>query len=152
MGFIVVDLPDAHQYNSFALALRSSMKDLERALEIAGTGIGVVFLALVALTFITILLTRYIKEDGQHGDGATDASTPPEQNDPDRVASKQDDDPAIIAAMVAAIRVVRTGLGRVVIRQRAPANGPASSSWRSQGRHALMDSLGVATKLRSRKR
>ena len=128
------------------------MKDYERALEIAGTGIGVVFLALVALTFVTILLTRYIKEDGQHGDGPTDASTPPEPNDSDRVASKQGDNPAVIAAMVAAIRVVRAGLGRVVIRQRAPANGPASSSWRSQGRHALLNSQGVPTKLRSRKR
>ena len=128
------------------------MKDYERALEIAGTGIGVVFLALVALTFITMLLTRYIKEDDKPDGGPTEAPTPPEPHDADHKAAEQGDDPAVIAAMVAAIRVVRGGVARVVRRPRGPAESPASGSWRSQGRQALMDSQGVSTKPRSRKR
>ena len=57
------------------------MGDYERALEVAGTGIGVVFLALVSLTLITSLLTRYIKEDDNQDGGSTDASTPTEPDD-----------------------------------------------------------------------
>ena len=128
------------------------MGDYERALEVAGTGIGVVFLALVALTLITSLLTRYIKGDDHHGEGPPAAPTPPEPDDADQLTAEQGDDPAVIAAMVAAIRVVRGGVGRVVRRPRGPANAPASSSWRSQGRQSLMDSQGVATNPRSRKR
>lgn len=128
------------------------MGDYERALEVAGTGIGVVFLALVAVTLITSLLTRYIKEDDHHGERPPAAPVTPEPDDADQTAAEQSDDPAVIAAMVAAIRVVRGGVARVVKRPRGPAESPASGSWRSQGRQALMDSQGVSTKPRSRKR
>ena len=128
------------------------MGDYERALEVAGTGIGVVFLALVAVTLITSRLTRYIKEDDHHGEGPPAAPATPEPDDADQTAAEQSDDPAVIAAMVAAIRVVRGGVARVVRRPRGPAESPASGSWRSQGRQALMDSQGVSTKPRSRKR
>ena len=128
------------------------MGDYERALETAGTGIGVVFLALVALMLITMALTRYLKENDQQGDGSPDAPLEPEPTNSESVAAQQDDDPAVIAAMVAAIQVVRGGVARVIRRPKAPTNAPASSSWRSQGRQALMGSQGTSTNPRSRKR
>ena len=124
------------------------MGDYERALETAGTGIGVVFLALVALMLITMALTRYLKENGRQGDGSPDASLDPETIGDESVVG-QGDDPAVIAAMVAAIQLVRGGVARVIRRS---TDAPASSSWRFQGRQALMGSQGIATYPRTQKR
>ncbi|MQG77222.1 MAG: hypothetical protein FI703_07855 [SAR202 cluster bacterium] len=131
---------------------RNPLGDYERALETAGTGIGVVFLALVALMLITMALTRYLKENDQQNDGPPDTPTPPEPTGDESVTAGQDDDPAVIAAMIAAIQVVRGGVARVIRRPKAPTNTPASSSWRSQGRQALMGTQGTSTNPRSRKR
>ena len=128
------------------------MKDYERALEIAGTGIGVVFLALVALTLITMALTRYLKEDDQRDDEPPDAPPEPEPGGAESAAAQQNDDPAVIAAMVAAIHVVRSGVARVTRRPQPSTTAPTTGAWRSQGRQALMDSQGAAINLRSRKR
>ncbi len=121
------------------------MGDYERALEIAGTGIGVVFLALVTLTLVTMVLTRWFKESLPSD---TLPEIKPVVSDP--VEAQQEDDPAVVAAMIAAIQVVRGGITRVARGPLPSTTGPTVGAWQSQGRQALMGSQGVPTKPRSR--
>jgi Na+-transporting methylmalonyl-CoA/oxaloacetate decarboxylase gamma subunit len=119
--------------------------DYERALEIAGTGIGVVFLALATLTLVTMVLTRWFKEAGP-SDILPEIK--PVVSEP--VEAQQENDPAVVAAMIAAIQVVRGGITRVAMRPLPSTTEPTGGAWRSQGRQALMGSQGVPTKPRSR--
>ena len=123
------------------------MRDFERAFEVAGTGIGVVFLALVALTLITMLLTRFLKTDDT-ADARPSEETP--ETAPvltDTGVSQPEDDPAAVAAMVAAVQVVRGGLP-----QTPASKAAAVGAWRSQGRQALMQSQGYSARPRSHRR
>ena len=128
------------------------MRDYERALEIAGTGIGVVFLALVTLTIVTMILTRNLKEGNEQSASPPDVSSEAEPAASESVASQQDGDPAVVAAMVAAIQVVRGGAVRVARGPLPSLTSPSVGAWRSQGRQALMGSQGVPANPRSRRR
>lgn len=128
------------------------MKDYERALEIAGTGVGVVFLALVTLTLVTLLLTRYIKEKGsgdEPQDPGTSGGAPEEETSPNQPTDG--DDPAAIAAMVAAIQVVRGRVSQAAALATPSSDSPSVGAWRSQGRQALMQSQGVSSTPRTRR-
>ncbi|GEM_PF-6413068 len=126
------------------------MRDYERAFEIAGTGVGVVFLALVVLTLVTLVLTRYIKEKDQE-DEPLNPGSPPDGPKATPVTS-DNDDPAAIAAMVAAIQVIRGSVTRVPMRPLPTSTAPMAGAWRSQGRQALMQSQGVSSTPRTRRR
>ena len=123
---------------------RGTLRDFERAFEVAGTGIGVVFLALMALTLITMLLTRFLKMDD-----AADARPSEETSETVPVltgsgVSQPEDDPAAVAAMVAAVQVVRGG-----VPQTPASKAATAGTWRSQGRQALMQSQGSSARPRS---
>ncbi len=129
------------------------MRDYERAFEIAGTGVGVVFLALVVLTLVTLVLTRYIKEKDQEDEPLNPGSpTDGPEATPATDESSDNDDPAAIAAMVAAIQVIRGSVTRVPMRPLPFSTSPTIGAWRSQGRQALMQSQGVSSTHRTRRR
>ena len=128
------------------------MGEYERALEIAGTGIGVVFLALVSLTLVTMVLTRYLKEGRPHSETAPSGSSEAEPAPVEPAAAQGEDDPAVVAAMVAAIQVIRGGAARIAMGALPSSVAPTVGAWRSQGRQSLMQSQGSPTNTRSRKR
>lgn len=124
------------------------MQAYEQALEIAITGIGVVFLALASLTLVTLLISRYIKvDDGSH----VEPSESP-QNDEHLVADfKPEPDPMLTAAMVAAVQVAEGNLSRVGGGTFFPPNWAGFGVWRSHGRHLLMQSQGLSRNPRTLK-
>ena len=127
------------------------MEELQTGLETAGTGIAVVFAALVSLAVVTTLLGRLLR--GVEGEPAAEASVPasaPEDQPP--VADTPDDtrvDPMMVAAMAAAVRFVRRGLGasRGSAAQRQSSEAPGA--WRVQGRQSLMASQGSRVRPRN---
>jgi len=121
------------------------LRDFERAFEVAGTGIGVVFLALVALTLITMLLTRFFKTN-EPADGK------PSEGSPETVVGQTEDDPAAVAAMVAAIQVARGGVPQTAMGALPAAKAATIGAWRSQGRQALMQSQGASPRIGSHRR
>ena len=131
------------------------MEDYERALEIAGTGVGVVFLALVALTLVTLLLTRYVKEKNEEDEEKEPLNPGPPNAEPEEamttIEPTEGKDPAAIAAMVAAIQVIRGSVTRVPMRPLPSCTAPTVGAWRSQGRQALMQSQGVSSTRRTRR-
>ena len=122
------------------------MHDYEKALEIAATGIGTVFLALAGLTLVTILLSRYIKGDkGQN----IESSDSPRNEEDFEIGLRTDEDSMVTAAMVAAIQVVQGKVGRGAL---SLPSVPFVGTWRSQGRQILMQSQGSSTNPRTRRK
>ena len=117
------------------------MDELQRGFEIAGTGVGVVFAALVSLAVVTTLLGRLLR--GVERDPAAEASVPASASDDGPSAAEAPDgsraDPMMVAAMAAAVRFVRRGSGAAARRQSSETPG----AWRTQGRQQLMASQGV---------
>ncbi len=125
------------------------MDELQRGFEIAGTGVGVVFAALVSLAVVTALLGRALR---RFGDGPAAEAAPAPAPDPAAEAPAQPADsvePAMVAAMAAAVHFVRRGLGA----SRAPSprreSAEAAGAWRVQGRQSLMDSQGSRVRPRN---
>ena len=125
------------------------MHEYEQAIEIAATGIGVVFLALASLTLVTILLTRYIKGDR---DQDAEASEGPRNNEDDDIGLGTDDDVMVTAAMVAAIQVAQGDIPGVGRGASFPPSVPAIGSWRYHGRQMMMQSQGTSTNPRTRRK
>ena len=126
------------------------MDDLIRGLEIAGTGIGVVFAALVSLAVVTMLLGRALRSVG--AEPQAEAAEPPAE--PVESPAPQDAGPdhAMVAAMTAAVQFVRRGF-----RSSGAAGGPRTTTevagaWRMQGRQALMSSQGNRVRPRDSRR
>ena len=125
------------------------MDELQKGFEIAGTGVGVVFAALVSLAVVTTLLGKALRRfeaepasEGEPPVPATEAGT----------ASATDDagtDPAMVAAMVAAVQFVRRGLGAPTTPEARRQPPETAGAWRSQGRQAFMASQGVRVRPRS---
>tara|TARA_Y100001949_G_C15717777_1_gene213750 strand:+ start:75 stop:479 length:405 start_codon:yes stop_codon:yes gene_type:complete len=128
---------------------RRVLHKYEQAIEIAATGIGVVFLALASLTLVTVLLSRYIK--GDRGQDA-EASEGPRNDEDFGIGLGTDDDPMVTAAMVAAIQVVQGNIPEVVGGASFSPSVPVVGSWRSHGRQMLMQSQGSSTKPRTRRK
>ena len=129
------------------------MSDYERAFEIAGTGVGVVFVALVILTLVTLLLTRFLEEKN-NDEGPQKPYADHDLSDIRATTSEStdEDDSAAIAAMVAAIQVVRGSISHAVSVALPSSDAPTVGTWRSQGRQTLMQSQGVSSTPRTRKR
>lgn len=126
------------------------MEELRTGLETAGTGIAVVFAALVSLAVVTTLLGRLFRgrQDGPEADAAPAAA--PDVDAPS--TDEQDEgrvDPMMVAAMAAAVRFVRRGLG--ASRSSAPRrqSSEAPGAWRVQGRQQLMSSQGSRVRPRN---
>ena len=120
------------------------MDELQRGFEIAGTGVGVVFAALVSLAVVTTLLGRALRRVGVEPSAEAAVPTPASAVEPP-VAPAADDgavEPAMVAAMAAAVQFVRRGIG--ASRPAAPRRetAEAAGAWRVQGRQALMSSQG----------
>ena len=124
------------------------MQAYEQALEIAITGIGVVFLALASLTVVTILISRYIK-----GDTASDLKTSdsPLNDEHVGIGLHTDEDPMLTAAMVAAIQVADGNVSGVGVGAFSPPNWAPLGIWRSHGRQLLMQSQGLSRNPRTLK-
>ena len=128
------------------------MDELQRGFEIAGTGIGVVFAALVSLAVVTALLGKALNrgeaepasEPAPPALAAADAGA-------ESAPAESDTDPAMVAAMVAAVQFVRRGLApsAAAARRQSPE---MAGAWRAQGRQALMASQGVRVRPRSDRR
>ena len=115
------------------------MDELQRGFEIAGTGIGVVFAALVSLAVVTALLGKALMRG--EAEPASDARTrplpTPAQQAPPRTS---DTDPAMVAAMVAAVQFVRRGLAPSTIAGGAAAvarDGGSVACAGTAGAHGL---------------
>ena len=117
------------------------MQEYEQALEIAITGIGVVFLALASLTLVTILISRYIKDDKRFN---VETFESPPNDEHLGIGLKDDQDPMLTAAMVAAIQVTDGNLSGVSAGTLSPPNWAAFGVWRSHGRQLLMQSQGLS--------
>ena len=127
------------------------MEELRTGLETAGTGIAVVFAALVSLAVVTTLLGRLFRgrQDGPEAEAAVPTAAPdaeaPSTDEPDEGRV----DPMMVAAMAAAVRFVRRGLGA----SRGPAarrqTSEAPGAWRVQGRQQLMSSQGSRVRPRN---
>ena len=129
------------------------MDGLQQGLEIAGTGIGVVFAALVSLAVITTLLGRALRSVGSEPAPAEAASARAEAPAPEAVADDASAlDPAMVAAMTAAVQFVRrrVGLSGPTVERRQTAE--AAGVWRVQGRQALMSSQGNRVRPRDSRR
>ena len=129
------------------------MDELQRGFEIAGTGIGVVFAALVSLAVVTALLGKAL----MRGDAepASDSATPaPADADADAASAPADSstDPAMVAAMVAAVQFVRRGLAPSTASAARRKSPEMAGAWRAQGRQSLMASQGVRVRPRSDRR
>lgn len=108
------------------------MENLERALQITGSGIGLVFLSLVALTLITMLLSRLFRPKPLAPPGGEATPAP---------------DPAGARTTVHTVAAIAAALTRAIPptapEERAPrpvAGDPGASAWRTQGRQTLMHS------------
>ena len=121
---------------------RSLVDELQRGFEIAGTGVGVVFAALVSLAVVTTLLGRALRRVG--AEPSTEAAAPAPAAETPAPPATDDDvvEPALVAAMAAAVHFVRRGFG--ASRPAAPRRETAedAGAWRVQGRQALMSSQG----------
>ncbi len=121
------------------------MDELQRGFEIAGTGVGVVFAALVSLAVVTTLLGRLLRggerEPAAEPEVAPSAGVAPEAVE---TAGEEGVDPMMVAAMAAAVRFVRRGVGSA----RRQASEP-TSAWRTQGRQSLMASQGSRVRPRN---
>ena len=129
------------------------MDGLQQGLEIAGTGIGVVFAALVSLAVITTLLGRALRSAGSEPTPAEAVSAP--STAPVAESATEDTsgpDPAMVAAMTAAVQFVRrrVGLSGPTVERRQTAE--AAGAWRVQGRQALMSSQGNRVRPRDSRR
>lgn len=134
------------------------MDELQQGLEIAGTGIGVVFAALVSLAVITTLLGRALRAVGSEpalaeAAAAETASAPSAAP----VAEALDDDasavdPALVAAMTAAVQFVRRRVGSSGPAAERRQAAEAAGAWRVQGRQALMASQGNRVRPRASRR
>ena len=117
------------------------MDELQRGFEIAGTGVGVVFAALVSLAVVTTLLGRLLR--GVEREPAPDSPLPASASEDGPSAAEVPDesraDPMMVAAMAMAVRFVRRGPGASARRQSSETPG----AWRAQGRQQLMASQGV---------
>lgn len=128
---------------------RRALQAYEQALEIAITGIGVVFLALASLTLVTLLISRYIKmDDGSH----MEPSESPPNDEHLGAEFKAEPDPMLTAAMVAAIQVADGNLSRVAGGTLSPPIWAGVGVWRSHGRHLLMQSQGLSRNPRTPKK
>ena len=88
------------------------MDELQQGFEIAGTGIGVVFAALVSLAVVTALLGKALNRG--KAEPASETATPaPAAADAGAASAlaESDTDPAMVAAIVVAVHFVRRGLG-----------------------------------------
>ncbi|MDE2801897.1 MAG: OadG family transporter subunit, partial [Chloroflexota bacterium] len=88
------------------------MDELQRGFEIAGTGVGVVFAALVSLAAVTMLLGRLLR--GAEREPAAEADVAPSavaESEADESMGGERVDPMMVAAMAAAVRFVRRGVG-----------------------------------------
>lgn len=127
------------------------MEELRTGLETAGTGIAVVFAALVSLAVVTTLLGRVFRgrQEAPEAEAAVPAAAPdaeaPSADEPDEGRV----DPMMVAAMAAAVRFVRRGLGasRDSAARRQTAEAPGA--WRVQGRQQLMSSQGSRVRPRN---
>lgn len=127
------------------------MDELQTGLEIAGTGVAVVFAALVSLALVTTVLGRVLRRvDAEPASEPAVAASMPEGEA--AVAPAVADggvEPAMVAAMTAAVQFVRRGprsaTGSTERRQAAEAAG----AWRAQGRQALMASQGSRVRPRN---
>ena len=125
------------------------MDDLIRGLEIAGTGIGVVFAALVSLAVVTMLLGRALRSVG--AESQAEAAEPPAETVESPAPQDGGPDHAMVAAMTAAVQFVRRGFrssGAVGARTTAEVAG----AWRMQGRQSLMSSQGNRVRPRDSRR
>ena len=116
------------------------MQNYEQAIEIAITGVGVVFLALASLTLVTLLICRYTKSDNVPNMATSEG--PPNDDDPG-IESKSDDDPMLTAAMVAAIQIADgrwPGVGGGTL---SSTRLPGFGIWQSVGRQLLIQSQGL---------
>ena len=124
------------------------MDELQRGFEIAGTGVGVVFAALVSLAVVTALLGRLLR--GGEGEPASEAAAAAPSVEPQAVEPAGDGvEPMMVAAMAAAVRFVRRGVGPArgsTARMQAPE---PSSAWGAQGRQSLMASQGSRVRPRN---
>ena len=126
------------------------MEELRTGLETAGTGIAVVFAALVSLAVVTTLLGRLFRgrQDTPEAEAAPAAA-------PDVEASSTDEpdegrvDPMMVAAMAAAVRFVRRGLGASRSSAARRQSSEAPGAWRVQGRQQLMSSQGSRVRPRN---
>ena len=128
------------------------MEELQKGLEVAGTGIGVVFAALVTLALVTMLLGKALRSLGA-GPAAEQAAPAPLAAGAVAVNGPDDDgpDPALVAAMTAAVHFARRGVGQPApIAPRPPAE--AAGAWRVQGRQAFMASQGSRVRPRNQGR
>ena len=129
------------------------MDELQKGFEIAGTGIGVVFAALVSLAVVTALLGKALNRG--KAEPASEPATPAQAVADAGAANAPAEpgtDPAMVAAMVVAVPFVRRGLApstASAVRRQSPE---MAGAWRAQGRQALMASQGVRVRPRSDRR
>ena len=109
------------------------MEDMERALQITGVGIGLVFASLTLLAFTTAALSRLLA-----GRGEPPAAAP--QMEPASPVAPSADLGMIAAIAAALTRAMAPGPprgGAAPRRENAPAGG---SLWQAHGRRMLMAS------------
>ena len=126
------------------------MDELQKGFEIAGTGVGVVFAALVSLAVVTTLLGKALRRF--EAEPASEGEPPVPAAAEAGTASAPDDagtDPAMVAAMVAAVQFVRRGLGAPTTPAARRQSPETAGAWRAQGRQAFMASQGVRVRPRS---
>ena len=126
------------------------MDELQKGFEIAGTGVGVVFAALVSLAVVTTLLGKALRRF--EAEPASEGEPPVPAAAEAGTASATDDagtDPAMVAAMVAAVQFVRRGLGAPTTPAARRQSPETAGAWRAQGRQAFMASQGVRVRPRS---
>ena len=129
------------------------MDELQKGFEIAGTGVGVVFAALVSLAVVTTLLGKALRRF--EAEPASEGEPPVPAAAEAGTASATDDagaDPAMVAAMVAAVQFVRRGLGAPTTPAARRQSPETAGAWRAQGRQAFMASQGVRVRPRSDRR
>ncbi len=126
------------------------MDELQKGFEIAGTGVGVVFAALVSLAVVTTLLgkalRRFEAEPASEGEPPVPAAA---EADTTSATDNAGADPAMVAAMVAAVQFVRRGLGASTTPAARRQSPETAGAWRAQGRQAFMASQGVRVRPRS---
>ena len=129
------------------------MDELQKGFEIAGTGVGVVFAALVSLAVVTTLLGKAVRRF--EAEPAPEGAPPvPAAAEADTTSATDDagTDPAMVAAIVAAVQFVRRGLGAPTTPAARRQSPETAGAWRSQGRQAFMASQGVRVRPRSDRR
>ncbi len=125
------------------------MDELQKGFEIAGTGVGVVFAALVSLAVVTTLLGKALRRF--EAEPASEGAPPVPAAEADTTSATDDAgaDLAMVAAMVAAVQFVRRGLGASTTPAARRQSPETAGAWRAQGRQAFMASQGVRVRPRS---